>query len=90
MTVPAFFLGTVIAGLFGTAAHVITGGSLGRLLAYLIFGEIAFWFGHLASQILGWTFLSLGPIRFGMAILFTVAALVVTALLSAPAGRPVE
>ena len=90
MTLPTFFLGCVIAGLFGAATHLITGGGLGRLLAYLIFGVIAFWFGHLAAQILGWTFWSIGPIRFGLALPFTLAALIITALLSAPASGPVE
>ena len=90
MTLPAFFLGSVIAGLFGAATHLITGGGLGRLLAYLIFGGIAFWLGHFVAEVLGWTFLSIGAIHFGMALLFILPALTATALLSAPAGQLLE
>ncbi len=82
MTFPAFLLGSVIAGIFGAGLHLITGGRLGRLVGYLLVSEFSFWFGHIAGSILGWNFLSLGPIRFGMAALFALIGLGLTAFLS--------
>jgi hypothetical protein len=82
MTLPAFILGCVIAGIFGAGFHLVTGGRLGRLISFLLVAEFSFWFGHVAGSILGWEFLSLGPICFGMAGLFSLIGLGLTAFLS--------
>jgi hypothetical protein len=76
MTFPAFLLGFFIAGLMAAVFHLVRGGSLGRLIILLVAGEISFWFGHMVGNILGFTFLSVGPIRLGMAILTAILGLV--------------
>lgn len=76
MTIPAFVLGCVLALIFGAVYHLIRGGRIGRLILYLIVSAASFWFGHLVANITGMTFLSLGPIRTGLATLFSIAGLV--------------
>lgn len=83
MTIPAFFLGCVLALIFGAVYHLIRGGGIGRLILYLIVSGFSFWFGHLVANITGMTFLSLGPIRVGLATLFSIAGLVAADWLSA-------
>ena len=83
MTIPAFILGCVLAFIFGAVYHLVRGGSLGRLILYLIVSGFTFWFGHLVANITEITFLSLGPIRTGLATLFSIAGLVGADWLSA-------
>lgn len=83
MTLPAFLLGFVIAGLFGAVFHLIFGGRFGRLVVFLFVAEFSFWFGHITANILGWTFMSIGLIRFGMAGLTALIGLGVAAWLTA-------
>jgi len=82
MTIPAFILGTVAAGMLGTLYHVIRGGSLGRLVMYLLVGAIFFWVGHTIADILKFTFLSIGPIRAGAAVLICIGGLILAEFLS--------
>ena len=46
MTLPAFILGVALSTLIGAAFHFWRGGSLGRLLLYLVLGWVGFWIGH--------------------------------------------
>ena len=82
MTFPAFLLGCVIAAMFGAGFHLVTGGRLGRLVSYLLVSEFSFWFGHVIGAILGWAFLGIGPIYFGMAALAALIGLGLTAFLT--------
>lgn len=77
MTIPGLILGTVVGALIGVLLHLIVGGNLGRLLLYLIFGFAGFWVGHIAGEILGWTFFSVGPVHMGMALLGAVGVCVI-------------
>jgi hypothetical protein len=67
MTLPAFLLGIVLATLYGAAFHLWRGGSIGRLLFYLALSWAGFWIGQLLAGLLGWDFLSVGPLHLGMA-----------------------
>jgi len=67
MTIPALAFGIIFSTLFGAVVHLVTGGSLGRLLIFIVFSWIGFWGGHLLGSSLGWTFWSLGPLHMGMA-----------------------
>jgi len=69
MTLPNILIGIVISSLYGAAFHLYRGGNLGRLLLYLILAWIGFWIGHAIGNTMSWTFLSLGPLRLGMATL---------------------
>lgn len=82
MTIPALILGCVIAVLMGALTHLILDGGFGRLLIFLITGLIAFWFGHMFGDIVGFKFLSIGAIRFGTAFPIAVAGLLAAAWLS--------
>jgi uncharacterized membrane protein YeaQ/YmgE (transglycosylase-associated protein family) len=67
MTLPTLIFGILVSTLYGAAFHLWRGGSLGRLLLYLLLGWIGFWVGHLLATNWGWTFLSVGSLRLGMA-----------------------
>jgi len=69
MTLPAFFFGLVLSSLYGAAFHLWKGGSLKKLLLFLILAWVGFWAGHLLAIRLGWTFLAIGPLNAGMATL---------------------
>ena len=75
MTLPSILIGIVISSLYGSAFHLWRGGSLGRLIIYLILAWIGFWPGHFIGQLLGWTFFNLGPLMLGSATLGTAITL---------------
>ena len=87
MTLLAILLGSVLAAIYGALYHLIRGGSGGRIFLYLVVSGISFWFGHLVANIISFTFLSLGPIRTGLATLFSIAGLVTAEWLSAVESR---
>jgi len=60
--------GFLVASLLGSAFHLWKGGGPGRLILYIVLGWIGFWAGHLISSQMGWTFLSIGPLRTGTAV----------------------
>ncbi len=69
MTLPSILLGVVLSTLYGTAFHLLRGGSLGRLGLYLILSWAGFWIGHFAARALGWSFVPVGPLDAGFATL---------------------
>jgi len=87
MTILAFILGSILAAIYGALYHLVRGGSGGRLFLYLVVGGVTFWFGHLVANITGLTFLSIGPIRTGLATLFTLIGLIAAEWLSAVDSR---
>lgn len=68
MTIPAIFFGVLVSTFVGAAFHLIKNGGLGRLVLYILLSWIGFWAGHILGQFLNWTFFSVGPLRFGMAL----------------------
>ncbi len=75
MTAPNLLLGTLIATLLGVSFHLWRGGSLGRLIFYIMASWFGFWIGHLIGNLTGLRFFSIGPLRLGAAILVTIPAL---------------
>jgi len=75
MTLPAFLFGFLVSTVLGAVFHLCKYGGFGRLLLYLVFGWVGFWIGHLVGNYLGWTFLSVGPLRLGMALLGSAVTL---------------
>ena len=69
MTIPAIFLGLLIASLYGAAFHLWRGGTGKKLLLYCILSVLGFWTGHLLAFLTGWSFARLGPIHLGFATL---------------------
>lgn len=75
MTLPAFFLGAVIATLLGAAFHLWQGGSGGRLLLYLVLAWAGFWIGQWLGAQFSFSFLSIGPLNTGAAVLGSLGLL---------------
>lgn len=75
MTLPALLFGFLVSTLMGAAFHLWKDGGFGRLLLYLILAWVGFWAGHILANQLGWTFGSIGPLRFGMAVLLCAATI---------------
>jgi hypothetical protein len=75
MTIPAILFGILVSTFLGAAFHLWKNGGLGRLLLYLVLAWAGFWAGHILAQTLSWNWLSLGPLRLGMAIVGSVGLL---------------
>lgn len=75
MTLPALVFGALMATFLGAVFHVWKGGSLGKLLLYIIFAWVGFWGGEILAASLGFTFGSVGPLHLLAAIILAVAAL---------------
>ncbi len=75
MTIPAILFGIVLSSAYGTAFHFWKGGSLSKLILFLVFAWAGFWAGHILGEQLGWHFAAIGPLNGGMATLGSAAAL---------------
>lgn len=75
MTIASFFLGLLIASIFGCAFHFWRGGGVKWLALYNVFAWVGFWIGHFTATLLKIHFLSLGPINLGPALLGTIIIL---------------
>ena len=75
MTIPAIFFGILVSTFIGAAFHLWKNGGVGRLLLYVLLAWIGFWAGHIAGMVLNWSFFSVGPLNFGMALLGCVLIL---------------
>jgi hypothetical protein len=73
MTFPAILFGIVLSSVYGSAFHFWKGGSLKRLLFFVILSWVGFWVGHIVGAQLGWSFAATGPVNSGMA---TIGSLV--------------
>ncbi len=82
MTLPAFLFGFLISTLLGAGFHLIKGGSLNRLVLYIVLSWIGFWGGHFLAQELGITLWSVGPLRFGLAMVGCLGVLLIGQWLS--------
>jgi len=77
MTVPALLFGILVSTLMGAALHLLAGGSLWRLGAFILVAWVGFWAGHVLGGNLGWTFLGVGPLNLGAALLGGLVALLI-------------
>ena len=82
MTFPAIIFGIVLSTVYGTAFHFWKGGSLNRLLLYVVLSWLGFWIGHSVGSAIGWSFAAAGPIDTGMATLGSAVFLFVGEWLS--------
>lgn len=65
MSTPTFFLGLLIAALFGTAFHFWRGGSGWRWIIYVFLSLIGFWLGHFVATSQAWNFVEIGSLNLG-------------------------
>jgi hypothetical protein len=82
MTFPDILFGIVLGAIYGSAFHFWKGGSLGKLLVYIVISWMGFWIGHLIGSRIGWSFWSIGTINTGMATLGSLIFLFVGEWLS--------
>jgi len=69
MTLPSILPRVVLSTLYGAAFHLLRGGSLGRLILYIVLSWIGFWAGHIFAQLMGWSFVRVGALDAGFATL---------------------
>lgn len=69
MTIPALLFGILVSTFLGAGFHLWRGGSLGRLVLYVILGWVGFWSGHLMAAGLEFYAASVGPLHIGPAII---------------------
>ena len=67
MTLPAILFGIALSTAYGTAFHFWKGGSLKKLLLYIVLAWLGFWTGHIVGGLIGWSFAAVGPINTGLA-----------------------
>ncbi len=82
MTFPAIFFGFVLATIYGAVFHFWRGGSLRKLVLFLLLSWLGFWVGHGIGALLDWTFASTGPVNTGMATIGSLIFLFVGEWLS--------
>jgi hypothetical protein len=87
MNLPTIYLGLLIASLIGLVFHAVRGGTLGRLLLYVVTAWVAFFLGHALAALMGWDAGRLGGLNLLPAIVATVIGLLLAALLAGPRDR---
>ena len=75
MTLPALFLGLLIALSYGALYHLARGGGFWRLMLYLSLSILGFAAGHVLGLWRGWTLIPLGPLNLGLSTLGSVLIL---------------
>ena len=76
MTLPAVIFGVVLSTAYGTAFHFWKGGSLNKLIYYVLLAWMGFWLGHFVGLWIGWSFAAVGPLNTGMATLGSLVFLI--------------
>jgi uncharacterized membrane protein YccC len=87
MNWPAVYLGFLVASLIGLVFHAVRGGSLARLLLYLITAWVAFFLGHTLAGWMGWDAGRVGGVNLLPAIVATIVGLLAATLLAGPGER---
>jgi hypothetical protein len=77
MTVPAIIIGILLSTFYGVIFHLVTGGNFFKLLLDIFLSWSGFWIGHFLAGQPGWVFLSIGPLRFGLATLSSLIFMLV-------------
>ncbi|MBZ0315802.1 MAG: hypothetical protein DPW16_01440 [Chloroflexi bacterium] len=79
---PSIVFGFIIATLYGSIFHFITGGDARRLAVFLLASWIGFALGHITGDLLNINFLDIGSLNMLNATLGSVVALVVARFLT--------
>jgi uncharacterized membrane protein YccC len=87
MNGPTVYLGFLVASVIGFAFHALRGGTLGRLVLYIVTAWVAFFLGHALASLMGWDAGRLGGLNLLPAIVATVIGLLVASLLAGPSNR---
>jgi hypothetical protein len=76
MTLPGLVLGGLISTLYGAVFHLLRGGGIGQLVAYIILSWIGFWAGQFIAEKLGWGFLEIGQLHLGIATISSILLMI--------------
>jgi hypothetical protein len=87
MNMPTVYIGFLIASLIGLVFHALRGGTLGRLMLYLVTAWVAFFLGHGLAALMGWDAGRLGGLNLLPAVVATVIGLLAASLLAGPRDR---
>jgi uncharacterized membrane protein YeaQ/YmgE (transglycosylase-associated protein family) len=79
---PSIVFGFVLATLYGSAFHFISGGDARRLALFLLAGWIGFALGHITGDLLNVSFLDVGSLNMLNATIGAFVALVVARFLT--------
>lgn len=82
MTLPVILFGIVLSTTYGTAFHFWKGGSLKKLVLFVLLAWLGFWVGHYIGGKLGWNYGAIGPLNTGMATVGSLIFLLVGEWLS--------
>lgn len=82
MPLPTILLGIVLSTFYGAAFHVLRGGSMAKLLFYLLLAWAGFWTGNQLAVYFGWAFWSIGVLNAGAATLTSLVLLMIGELIS--------
>lgn len=63
MTQPAFLIGFILSTLYGAVFHLLRGGSIGRMIFYIILSWVGFWIGHYFGNSMNNTIGKLGTLQ---------------------------
>jgi hypothetical protein len=77
MTLPSVAFSVVCACLLGALFHVVVDGGGARLVLYLALSSLGFALGQLLASAQGWSFLPVGPVQLGFAVLGSLVFLLV-------------
>jgi hypothetical protein len=88
MTLPGVLLSILIASVVGLLYHLVRGGSIHRLVLYLICAWIAFFAGHFLGDSFDWTAWRWGSLNMLPSLLLTVLALILADILAGPRKGP--
>lgn len=72
MTTPHYLFMLLLAILIGVIFHLWQGGNGGKLLLYVVCSILGFFTGQVSYQLWPFEFLSIGPMRIGMAIIASI------------------
>ena len=82
MNLPAILFGGILASMIGLVFHLIRGGSVRRMMLYLITGWIGFIVGHQLGTMTGTTLLRIGAINLLTAALGALLSLILLEILA--------
>lgn len=77
MPYPTILFGILLSSAYGAGYHLFRGGSLRRLVGFLVLAWVGFWGGDVLGWNLGWTFGAVGLLNVGTGTLGAFLLLVV-------------
>jgi hypothetical protein len=76
MPLPAVLLSIIIACLVASIFHIFVGGGRRRLLTFMVVACAGFFIGHFVGIWQGWWMFVVGALDIGIAVIFSILALV--------------